>query len=203
MTRNAQFLLALMTAASLVLAVGTLAWRWQEAGDLAAIFAGPKPFRPVMLMAMPAMLLGLMVLIDRAMAGETFNRYGQGFVALTMATNFAVLLGMQAWMAVVYLDFATPDGAFVTRLLAAFLGLGMAVRGNFFAKLSPPVEDPTGAWARTTRRTGLILVLLGLVVAACAVSLPTPAVLTALAAAFLAAVSLTRVQRRASRAIGA
>lgn len=202
MSRLVRLILALITLASLVAAVGALGWRWREAGDVAAIFAGPKPIRPVILLAMPFVLSGLLVFSIQAQAGRKPGPYETGFVGLTLVTHFGLLAAIQVWMTVTYLGGATPDRTFVLRLVAAFLGLGMAVRGNFFAKLSPPGQDPTGGWSRTARRTAVILVLTGLALAACAIVLPMQGVLAALGATFFLVLTVIQAQRTASARLG-
>lgn len=124
-------------------------------------------------------------------------------MGLTMVTHFGVILAMQGWMAMVYLGGALPDREFITRLLAAFMGFGMAVRGNFFAKLPAPSSDTLGVWTRTSRHTALVLVLTGLALAGCAAALPMPGVLMALGGALLLILMLTHVQRRATAALEA
>ncbi|HJV42637.1 hypothetical protein [Caulobacter sp.] len=203
MSHHVRFVLALITLASLVAAVGALGWRWREAGDVAAIFAGPKPMRPVILLAMPFVLAGLLSFSVHAQAGRKPGRYEAGFVGLTLVTHFGLLAAIQVWMTVTYLGDAAPDREFVTRLLTAFMGLGMAVRGNFFAKLALPAEDPTGSWSRISRRTAVILVLTGLSLAACAIALPMQGVLAALGATFFLVLTAIQAQRKATATLGA
>jgi hypothetical protein len=199
MNRHVKFTLALITVASLVIAVGALAWRWLETGDPGAIF-GAKPLRPVFLLGATAMLGAILLHGDRIL-----STYRSGvsdelprFWNLTLVINFLVVLALQTWLAAVYMGAVRPDRDFVLRLASAFMGLAMAVRGNFFAKLPAPGEDADGAWSRAARRTGLTLVLLGLALTACAVALPIKGVVLALGLAFAIVVTLTRTQRRAA-----
>lgn len=198
MTRRVWLLLILITLGGFAVALGAAAWRWREAGDFAAIFAGPKPGRAVMIFFAPCMLAGLLVVLKHAQTSHKPGPYETGFVGLTMVTNFALVAAIQVWMVVRYLGQVSVDQEFVFRLIATFFGLGMVVRGNFFAKLGAPGEDPTGAWARTTRCTAVILVLTGLAQAACASALPMPGVLSALGGTFLVILLLIQAQRKAS-----
>lgn len=198
MTRRVWLLLTLITLGAFAVALGATAWRWREAGDFAAIFAGPKPQRSVMIFFAPCVLAGCLVLLRKAQVGHKPGPYETGFVGLTMIANFTLVAAIQVWMVVRYLGEFNVDQDFVFRLIATFFGLGMAVRGNFFAKLGAPGEDPTGAWARTTRCTAVILVLTGLALAVCASALPMPGVLTALGGTFLVILVLIQAQRKAS-----
>lgn len=203
MNRYVRSILALITLASLLAAVGALAWRWREAGDVAAIFAGPKPFRAVALLAMPFVMAGLLAFAVQTQAGRKPGRSEAAFVGLAMITHLGLLAAMQGWMTVVYLGGAIPDREYVTRLLAAFMGLGMSVRGNFFAKLPAPGQDPLGTWSRTARRSAIILFVTGLALAACAILMPMPGVITALGGAFFLVLMVSQAQRRATAQLGA
>lgn len=203
MNRPLKLILALITLASLVAAVGALAWRWREAGDIAAVLSGPKPFRALMLLAMPFVMAGLLAFSIHAQGGRKPSRYEAGFVGLTLVTHFGLLAAIQGWMTFVYLGGALPDRDYVTRLLAAFMGLGMSVRGNFFAKLPAPGEDEVGSWSRTARRSGLILFVTGLALAACAILLPMPGVITALGGAFFLVLMVNQAQRKATAQLNA
>lgn len=198
MNRHVHKALVLMVVASLTAAIGALLWRWREAGDIAAILAGPKPFRPAMLLAMPAVLAGLLAFADHAQSDHRPSRYEAGFVGLTLVSHFVLLLALQAWMTLTYLDIASLDREFVVRLAVAFLGLAMAVRGNVFAKRPAPGDDVEGDWGRATRGVGCGMVLLGLALTACGVALPMPGMLAALGCAFASVAALSAVQRRAS-----
>lgn len=77
------------------------------------------------------------------------------------------------------------------------MGLAMAVRANFFAELRAPEADREGRWGRTARRTAITMILAGLTLTACAVTLPMPGVVSSLGAAFVLVVALAGIQRRA------
>lgn len=203
MNRQLRLVLSLITLASLVCAVGALAWRWREAGDAAAVFSGPKPVRAVLLAAMPFVMAGLLAFSIHAQGGRKASRYEAGFVGLTLITHFGLLAVVQGWMTLVYLGGALPDRDYVTRLLTAFMGLGMSVRGNFFAKLPAPGEDGLGSWSRTTRRSAIILFMTGLALAACAILMPMPGVITALGGAFFLVLMVNQAQRKATQQLDA
>jgi hypothetical protein len=198
MSRHVRLVLLLITLASFAAALGAVAWRWREAGDIAAILAGPKPQRAVMIFFAPFVLAGLLVFLKHAQAGHKPSPYEAGFVGLTMITNFGLVAAIQAWMIMRYLGEISVDQEVVFRQIATFMGFAMVVRGNFFAKLGAPGEDPTGAWSRTARCTAVILVVTGLALAACASTLPMPGVLSALGGTFLVILLLIQAQRRAS-----
>lgn len=200
MPRSLKLASVMIVLASLVCALAALALRWREAGDLAAIFAGPRPVRPLIILATPFAIAGLLAFADRAMNRPPAHMTAQGrwFVGFSMLTHVALLVAVQAWMIATYLGSARPDPEFVTRLACAFMGLAMAVRANFFAKLRGPDADAAGDWARTTRRSAIALTLTGLSLALSAVTLPMPALIAALAAVFALVLALSRVQRRAA-----
>ncbi|WP_343698348.1 hypothetical protein [Caulobacter sp.] len=63
MNRTTKLLLLLITLVSLALALGALGWRWREAGDVMAIFAGSKPARgPFLLAALGSVLVIVLTL---------------------------------------------------------------------------------------------------------------------------------------------
>ena len=198
MNRSLKSISILTTVASLVCSVGALAWRWQEAGDFAAIFEGPKPFRPLIILAMPAVLAGLLIFTEHGLARQEsrLSREGRWFVSFTLLTHFTLLVAIQAWMIATYLGQIRPDPEFVTRLAAAFMGLAMAVRANFFAKQRAPTADLSGEWARTTRRSAIALVLAGLALTACAVTLSIQGLMTALGGVLVLVLFLAHAQRR-------
>ena len=198
MNRSLKSISILTTVASLVCSVGALAWRWQEAGDFAAIFEGPKPFRPFIILAMPAVLAGLLAFTEHGLARQEprLSREGRSFVSFTLLTHFALLVALQTWMIATYLGQIRPDPEFMTRLAAAFMGIAMAVRANFFAKLRAPTADFSGEWARATRRSAIALVLAGLALAACAVTLTIQGLVTALGGVLVLVLFLAHNQRR-------
>lgn len=200
MNRATKLLLLLITAVSLALALGALGWRWREAGDIMAIFAGSKPLRGPFLLAAPTVMAGVLVFATQA-ANPKASRYERFFVGLTLVTNFLLILALQARMALTYLEAAPPNGEFVARLATAVFGLAMAVRGNFLAKAPSPEDDILGDWARTTRRTAMVLVGLGLVLTAGAVTLPMKGLLALLGVAFVVILALSQVQRRTRKAL--
>jgi hypothetical protein len=200
MNRTTKLLLLLITLVSLALALGALGWRWREAGDVMAIFAGSKPARGPFLLAAPTVMAGVLVFTIQS-ANPKASPYERFFVGLTLVTNFLLLLALQTRMALVYLEMAAPDGAFVMRLAVAVFGLAMAVRGNFLAKAPSPSEDVRGDWARTTRRTAMILVGTGLGLAVSAVTLPMKGLLAVLGGVLVIVLTLSYVQRRTRRGL--
>ncbi len=200
MNRSLKLVALLIVLASFALAIAALAWRWREAGDVAAVFAGPKPFRPMIILALPAVLAGLLAFTDLGLARQEprITREGRWFVSFTLLTHLVLLVALQAWMVVTYLGPVGPNPVFVTRLLAAFMGLAMVVRANFFAKLRGPDSDLAGDWARTTRRSAILLTLTGLALTVCAATLPMPGLVAAIGGVFVVVMTRAGAQRRAS-----
>ena len=203
MTEHIKLSSKLLIAASVTGSTGAIAWRVREAGDLTAAFETARPFQTFMIVAMPAVLAGLLVFTQRGLERQTpqITPAGVWFVNFTMLTNAAVLIAAQAWMISVYVGPLNAGPEFGTRLLVAFAGLSIAVGGNFLAKLRAPVDDVEGRWARTTRRSAAILVLAGLSLTVCAVTLPPAGLLTSLSAALVLTLILTIRQRRATTGI--
>jgi len=197
MNRTVKLALALMVAASAVLALGALFWRWRTTGEIAAVFGGSKPLRPVL-------LAGLLAYSERTLVrAATVDGELPRFVTFSLLSAFLLVLALQAAMAATYLGVNRLDREMVVRLAAAFMGAGMLVRGNFFAKLPAPGDDADGRWSRAARRTGLVLVLLGLALVAAAAALPIKALPATLAGALVVILLLTAGQRRAAARLGA
>ena len=111
MNRSLKLVALLIVLASFALSIAALAWRWREAGDVAAVFAGPKPFRPMIILALPAVLAGLLAFTDLGLARQEprITREGRWFVSFTLLTHVVLLVAIQAWMVATYLGPVGPD----------------------------------------------------------------------------------------------
>jgi hypothetical protein len=174
--RIVRLLLFAIVVELVLVGAGAVAWRVQ-AGQLAADLQ--RPLRPVVLLAIP-MIAGTVLLLagrvfasERVRLAEDHARHLQGALVFW----FVILAAAQAWGVRLYLNGEppAPDRASFLRLACVVIGVAMAVRGNFFAKLSPPTGPdapaPT-AWTRTVLRIGWGLTLSGAVLIAAALVLP-------------------------------
>jgi hypothetical protein len=187
-------------ATMLALAVAAIGWRTQVEG-LEGVTLPHRPLAPVILLAVP-LVMGVILRIsarnlDARIPGisEDNTRY----VEASMVFLFLLVVLCQAWMGFLYVGGALPGGETLLRGLGVLMGVGMAVRGNFMGKLSRPgVKDPPdpAAWHRLARRMGLTLLLTGVALTACAITLPLRSLLAVYLVAWLVPVGLTVIQRR-------
>ncbi|MFC3076794.1 hypothetical protein ACFODL_01695 [Phenylobacterium terrae] len=203
MNRIVRLLLVAIVVELALVAAGALAWR-AHAGQLAADLQ--RPLRPLVLLAIPVSAATLLILAHRLFAAERMRlaedhaRHLQGALVFW----FVFLAAVQAWAARLYLNAEPPalDGASYLRLVCVLVGVAMAIRGNFFAKLSPPTgaDAPAPAvWTRTALRIGWGLTLTGAVLAASGLLLPPrPLFLVFLGSAPIL-IGLSLYQRRALR----
>lgn len=176
MNRYVKQVLVAAVTCMLALAVGAIAWRMQiPAADLGRL--PHRPLGPVILMAVPAAFATILVLSARHLAARIpgISEDNTVHVQSTLVFLFVLVTACQAWMAFLYVGAILPDRDTFVRAAGVLSGVGMAVRGNFVGKLSPPgLQDPPdpAVWGRMARRTGWLLVAIGITLAACAILLP-------------------------------
>lgn len=205
MTRQTQFVLAVLLMELLSVAVAIPLMRWDA---VSAGLAATSLVRRVTLVQLvetvwpPLGLILVWVAGSRRLASTTprlaDNHRGYTEAALLAAGFF--LLAMQGWFAS-HLGHGRATGFEpVARMAAIFAGLLMATQGNFTAKASPPTgeraPDPA-SWGRVMRRCGWAQSLAGLAVAIGAVALPPAPMAFVFLAAWLLAMGYLLTQRRA------
>lgn len=166
--------------------------------------------KPWFLLGSAIVLAGLIPFMQRQLAStsprysDDHRRYAQS-AALTW---YLFLAAWWAWMALDAYGLAPPsalDRQTFLRLVLIFAGVGMAVRGNFFGKIRPPMgeraPDP-GAWTRGALRTGWMLALMGTAIVVAAIALPMRAMLFVLIPVMVGMISLGVAQRRMMRGAG-
>lgn len=176
MNRHVKLVLWVAVAVMVATAIAAIAWRAQIPASLAAQLR-PRPLAPFILLAVPLILAGTLVIsvrnLDARIPGvsEDNTRHVEG----AMVFLFLFVAACQAWMAFMYVGAILPGGDTIIRGAVVLLGVAMAVRGNFVAKLSPPavqVPPDPAVWGRMARRMGRALVAIGSLLTVCALVLP-------------------------------
>lgn len=165
MNRAVKLFLIVLAVETSLMATGVLAWAWR------AGLAQGEARRPLMLaflFVFPVTTWGSIVWATRQLNAVRpelaidHKRHLQG----QLCFYFVVLAAMQAWIANLYVQAVPPplDRESFARFAFVLMGVAMAVRGNFAAKIGPPrgegAPDP-GAWTRSVLRTGWAMTVLG------------------------------------------
>lgn len=197
------FLIAVAIETSVV-ASGVLAWA--ISAGLASDDVVRRPLMLAFLFVFPVTTWGALVWAGRQLVSmrpqlaPDHKRHLQGQLCL----YFVVLAGMQAWLANLYVGASPPplDRETFARLTFVFMGVSMAVRGNFAAKISPPTgegaPDP-GAWTRSVLRTGWVMTLLGTVLVVSGIALPVRMMLLVVPFVGVGLILAGRAHRQATR----
>lgn len=182
----------------LLVAAGAVGWRVWMMGGLE-----PSHLRRAALLGLvPVMLLVPLRIYARRLASDTprlsdsHRRYMES--GLTSVAVLAVAAhGFMAWRFLVETPLNRDD---VVRAAVVFVGVYVAVRGNFAAKLDPPTgagAPPAGVWTRGVLNLGWLMVAMGVAVVVCAITLPLKAVMfAALAVGVLMAGMEVSLRRR-------
>jgi len=203
MNRGVKLFLALLSAETTAAAAAALVWAWR-AGVLGQGDTRER-LLPLFLVVFPVLMWGILAWAPRRLAStqprlsDDHRRHLQGALSFW----FLVLAAAQGWLIYQYIG-GPPvlDRENFARLAAILMGVAMAVRGNFFAKVSPPTgeaaPDP-GVWTRASLRTGWGMALLGGGLVACAVILPVRWLVVAMLATAPVLIWLSLSQQRAMR----
>jgi hypothetical protein len=204
MTPMVRWGLALLAAATSITALAAVGRAWRT-GALAA-----EGFRQPLLVAwsllIPVVMWSVLAWTVRRFASDRpelapdHKRHLQG----ALGVWFVVLTALEGWLAYNFLRLGPPplDRESFARLAFVVMGVAMAVRGNFVAKVSPPTgagaPDP-GRWTRSMLKTGWTLTLIGAAMVIGAMVLPVR--LLALSPVLIAPALITAAvaQRRALR----
>jgi hypothetical protein len=177
MNRSAHFVLRAMVAAMLLMAPVALAWKWTDNGgsfleDRRQLGMSLMLIFIPLFAAFSAGVAARQLASTRPRWSEDHRRHVQG----AMLVWFVVLLAAQGWTARLLVAGSPPiDRSFFIRAVVLLIGMGAAVRGNFWAKLSPPSGEGAPApavWTRTVLTAGWALVALGIVLIIGAFTLP-------------------------------
>jgi hypothetical protein len=201
MNRHVKLALWTAVAAMLLLAAAAIGWR-MHLEELGGVKLPHRPLAPLILLAIPAVMAVILVISARNLDARIpgISEDNTRYVDATMVFLYLFVVVCEAWMGFLYVGGALPGGETTVRGFGVLLGVGMAVRGNFLGKLSPPaVKNPPdpAAWHRLARRMGLTLLLTGVVLTACAITLPLRSLLAVYLVAWLVPVGLSVIQRRA------
>ena len=203
MSRRVKQVLWGAIAIMFAVAIVSIVWRLQLPAPEAAKLR-PRPLGPLILVSIPAILAGMLVIslrtLDARIPGRSQDntRHVQG----AMVFAFFFMVACQGWIAFMYAGGVVPGGEMGVRGAVVLAGVAMAVRGNFMGKLSAPaVADPPdpATWGRTARRMGLSLVVVGSLLAICAMTLPLRPLFFVLMAAALILVGISITHRSATK----
>lgn len=187
-------------AAMLVLAGAAIAWRMTMPAEAAAGLPH-RPLAPFILLAIPAIMAVILIVSTRNLDARIpgISEDNTRYVEASMVFLYLLVVLCEGWMGFLYVGGIPPGGDILLRGLGVLMGVGMAVRGNFMGKLSPPASkdlpDPA-VWHRLARRMGFTLLLTGVALTACAIVLPLRSLLAAYLVAWLIPVGLSVIQRR-------
>jgi len=183
-----------------LVALGALAWKWPLAEAYAA-----EPRRIIaqvwVLSFGPPWLAAGWFLAQRKLATTTprpSGDYRQWTEASLIALGVGVAV-MQAWVARNFILDDDLGRQALLRGMTLFIGAMMAAQGNFLAKVAPPTGSgapEASVWTRVALRMGWAMVLVGLGVMVCALTLRPPALfLVTLAGTLLLLANAIRARR--------
>lgn len=200
MNRHVRLALIMAVATTAIIAIASVAWRAHLIEDQGIVMR-PRPLAPVILLAVPLVLLGILVAAGRHLASYKpgISEGNPRHVQAALLVQFLFVTGCQAWMAYLYVGRPPTGGDTAIRLAVLFLGVAMAVRGNFVPKLGPPPSSSRlieSRWTRTALWTGRVLGLIGASLAVGALFLPAPLLWLVLAPGAVALIGLCLWQRR-------
>ena len=204
MNRTLESALRLLSVATSGVAAIVAVWAWREGlfvqGDLRQRLA------PGLIAFVPALMWGLLVWAPPKLAtarprlSDDHRSHLQGALGFW----FIALAAIQGWVAYNYLRLGPPplEPETFARLAFVLMGVAMAVRGNFVAKLAPPVGDGApdeAAWTRSMLRTGWAMALIGIAMLIGAMVLPVRMLALSAFVVAPALVAVSLAHRRATR----
>lgn len=202
MNRHVKFVLLMTTLVTLAIAIAAIAWRVHLVGTV-GLDLRPRPLAPAILLATPLFLAIALRVTARRLAAlkPGISEDNPRHIQATLLILFAFVALCEGWMGLLYVEARLPQGDTFARSAIVFLGVMMAVRGNFYAKLSPPAVDGLNeaGWTRAALRTGWGSVVVGLALAVCALILPLKILFAVCLGAAVVLIGLGSVQRRALR----
>lgn len=200
MNRHVRLVLIMAVATTAMIAIAAIAWRVYLIGGQGLVMR-PRPLAPVILLAVPVVLLGILVAAGRHLASYKpgISEGNPRHVQAALLFQFLFVTGCQAWMAYLYVERPAVGGDTPIRLAVLLLGVAMAVRGNFVPKLGPPPPSLRlieSRWTRTALRTGRALGLIGACLAVSALFVPAALLWLVLVPVAVALIGLWLWQRR-------
>ena len=200
MNHHVKYVLVMATIATAAFALSAIGWRIHLV-VVQEVALRPRPLAPLILLAIPIILAGVLLAAERQLAdykpgiSQDNPRHTQAALIFT----YLFVAACTAWMGLLYVERPPPGGEVLIRYAVTLLGAAMAVRGNFFAKLSPPPLEPpvdSAAWTLFARRMARVSVAAGLGLIAAAISLPLSALFIASLTAGPLLVAINLVLRR-------
>ena len=178
MNRTAHLVLRLVAAAMLIVAAVVLAWKWTHHGG--SFLEDRRQLGMSLMLILIPLLTALSVGMGARQLASTRPKWSEDHrrhVQGAMLFWSVFLLAAQVWTARLLIAGPPPiDRSLLIRAVVLLVGISAAVRGNFWAKLSPPIGEGAPApatWTRTVLTAGWVLVALGIVLVIGAFTLPT------------------------------
>jgi hypothetical protein len=170
-----RIIFTIAVALLLIAGVATIGWAVREAGFGA--LEGGRAAVAGLLIFMPLLMGGVVATADHYLGrgdprlADDHRRYVEASLVATFISTAAI----EAWLAMILVEGTAPDRTLFIRLLVAWMGLSVVMRGNFMAKAAPPTgrraPDPD-AFSRSMRQAGWSLVVIGAALLVCALTLP-------------------------------
>lgn len=204
MNRHVTFALVIAVITTTLLAVAAIGWRIYLVEAL-GVELRPRPLAPLILLAVPAILAAVLIASSHHLAAHVpgISEDNPRHMQAALLLNFLFVTVCQAWMGLLYVERPPPGGETAIRFAVVLIGVAIAVRGNFFAKLSPPsspaISNQGGAWTRSALQVGRICTGLGAALVACGILLPLRPLLLACLAGAIALLLVAAAHWRAVR----
>lgn len=182
-----------------VIGVAAVGGRFAQ-GQPAESFARREIINMVVLAGLPVLMAGGLMLVrwyisrPNPRMAEDLRRYTE----VSLIATFMTATAFQLWQAMTFLSGPFDNRMFI-RFLAAWIGITLAIRGNFMAKAGPPSGEGApapAAFLRGMRRLGFSVVLIGAALVVSALTLPVKFVAFAMVTAALLLVAASGQQRR-------
>lgn len=201
MNRTVHLALRAMAAAMSLVAIAALAWKWSDNGG--AFLSDRRQLGMSLMLIFIPLFAAFSAEIAARQLNSTQPRWSEDHrrhVQGAMVFWFVLVLAAQGWTARLLIAGSPAiDRSIFIRALVLLIGLSVAVRGNFWAKLSPPSGEQAPApatWTRTVLSAGWALTVVGAVLAVGAFTLPLRPLLCLLLAAAPALLAIGVFQRR-------
>jgi hypothetical protein len=203
MNRHVKCVLVSATIATAVFALSAIGWR-AHLVMVQEVALRPRPLAPAILLAIPLILAAVLIAAERHLAGYKpgISQDNPRHTQAALLFSYLFVAVCTAWMGLLYVERRPPGGEVLSRYAVVLLGMAMAVRGNFFAKLSPPLMEPpvdSAAWTRFARQMARVSVATGLTLIACAVGLPLGALFLACLVMAVLLVATNLILRRQAK----
>lgn len=203
MNGKTQFIVKAAIVEMPLVALGAVLWKWRVGGldSLDALEARRLTAQAVTMLAYPALLAAGWWLARRRLSSARLTPSAEHLRWFETGMIIAALMlaAIHGWTARNLIMDETLGRQAMLRGVTVFIGVFTAVQGNFIAKVAPPTgvgAPEPAAWSRTLLRVGWGMAAVGLVIVACAVSLPVRMLLPVMLVAVAVLMINSVLQRR-------